>query len=187
MATKTVPAKRKASTTHSAMPATTDTKADGSQEPSIITIRQATCKNLHGTATLQYHIGRDDKGELHWKIHSNSGAGMFSKAWIPFDAIQKVLDKWPKDSPITSITLSPVCTGSINTRSFLLSTLVNEGILQKVPDKQRHYQLGDTAQFLAAMKDLTSSDSKPAKASGKVKAKAGARMSKGKAKPATGE
>lgn len=170
MATKTVSAKNKSTTTAN-KPATTKstTTTDDAQESSIITINQAACKNLQGSATLTYHIGRDDKGELHWKIHSNTGAGMFSNKWIPFDAIQKVLEKWPKDAPITSITLSPLCSGSVNTRSFLLATLVNEGILQQVPDKKRHYQLGDAKPFLAAMKELTSSDSKPSKTTGRVK------------------
>lgn len=181
MASKSIPAKKKLSETK---PTTT---TEESQDVPITIIKEASCKNLQATATLTYHIGRDEKGELHWKIHSNTGAGMFSNRSIPFTAIQKALNAWPKDSPITSITLSSLCTGSINTRSFLLATLVNEGILQQVPDKKRHYQLGDDKPFLAAMKELTGTDSKPSKPKPTVKAKAAARMPKRKAKPATGE
>lgn len=176
MASKTAPTKKKPTTT-----------TDQPPEPVITVIKEASCRNLQGTATLTYHIGRDDKSELFWKIHANSGAGMFSKTWIPFDTIQKVLDKWPKDSPITSISLAPLCTGSVNTRSFLLATLVHEGILQQVPDKQRHYQIGDTKSFLAGLDKLTTPDSKPGMPKAKAKAKAAARMPKGKAKPATGK
>ena len=182
MATKTVPAKKKATPAKEPNPST-----DDSQETSIITIKKASCKNLQGTATLEYHIGRDAEGDLHWKIHSNTGNGMYSRQWTSFDALQKVLAAWSSDTPITSLTLSPLFTGSINTRSFLLATLVNEGILQQVPDKKRHYQLGDAKPFLAAMKELTVSDSKTGKAKPKTKAKATSRMPKEKAKPATGE
>jgi hypothetical protein len=62
---------------------------------------------------------------------------MFSNRWIVFADIQKALADWPDDLPITSMTLRPLLPGSINTSSFLLATLVNEGVLQQVPDKKR--------------------------------------------------
>jgi hypothetical protein len=86
MASKPVPAKKKSTSTKS-----TTTPTNETQEASITTIRQSTCKNLQGTATLTYHIGRDDKVKLHWKIDGNTGAGMFSNNWVPLDDIQKVL------------------------------------------------------------------------------------------------
>jgi hypothetical protein len=85
------------------------------------------------------------------------------------------------------MTLRPLLTGSVNTSSFLLATLVNEGILQQVPDKKRHYQLGDAKPFLAEVDKLKPAHNKTSKAKPKVKAKAGAGMSRGKAKPATGK
>ena len=71
--------------------------------------------------------------------------------------------------------------------SFLLASLVNEGILQQVPGKKRHYQLGDDKAFLAEVGKLKGSHSKSSKAPAKAKAKAGGRMTKAKAKPATGK
>lgn len=154
-----------------------------SPESSITTIRKITCKNLQGTATLTYQIGDDDAGNLHWKISSNTGAGMFSDEWVAFKDIQKALNDWPKDSPITSMVLRPLFQGkSVNTPSFLLATLVKEGILEPVPDKQRHYQLGDAKPFLDAVSKHQSGHSKPGKPKAKVKAKAAARIPKGKAK-----
>jgi hypothetical protein len=99
MATKTVPLKNKSTSAN-----------DDLQEPSIITIKQATCKNLQGTATLTYHISRDDNSALFWKIHSNTGAGMFSNKWIPFKAIQDVLSAWSSELPITAISWKRVMT-----------------------------------------------------------------------------
>jgi len=163
------------------------TATDDAQEASITTIKKSTSKNLQGTATLTYHIGLDSTGAIHWKIHSNSGNGMFSNQWVTFADIQKALADWPDDLPITSMTLRPLLTGSVNTSSFLLATLVKEGILEPVPDKKRHYQLGDAKPFLAAVAELKGNHSQSGKAKPLAKAKAATRMSKNKAKPATGK
>ena len=176
MAKKPVPAKKKSTTA-----------AEDTQEASITIIKKGTCKNLNGTATIGYHVGLDDTSALCWKIHSNSGNGMFSNRWIVFADIQKALADWPGDLPITSMTLRPLLPGSINTSSFLLATLVKEGILQQVPDKKRHYQLGDAKPFLAEMGKLKATHSPPGKAKPRAKAKAAARMPKDKTKPATGK
>jgi hypothetical protein len=176
MASKTIPAKKKPTTAN-----------DHSQEVSITIIKKGTCKTLQGTATLTYHTGLDDTGTIHWRIHSNSGNGMFSNKWVAFADIQQVLTNWPDDLPITSMTLRPLLTGSVNTSSFLLATLVKEGILQRVPDKKRHYQLGDAKPFLAEVDKLKTTHSQTSKAKPRAKAKAATRMPKAKAKPATGK
>jgi len=56
-----------------------------------------------------------------------------------------------------------------------------------VPGKKRHYQLGDVKSFLTEMDKLKASHTKSGKAPAKAKAKAGTRMTKAKAKPATGK
>jgi hypothetical protein len=160
--------------------------ANDNKEPVISVIKKSTCKNLNGSATLTYHIGLDEASVLLWKIHANTGNGMFSRELIPFKDIQQALDKWHKDQPIVSMALYPLFSGkSVNTPSFLLASLVNEGILQQVPGKKRHYQLGDAKPFLAEMDKLKAAHSKPSKAPAKPKAKAAARIPKAKAKPAT--
>lgn len=180
MASKTVPAKKK--------PTSTTSKSTGTQEPPVTTIKKATCKTLQGTATLTYHIGLDDAGAIQWKIAASSGNGMFSTEYVAFTDIQKALADWPGDLPITSMTLLPLFQGkSVNTPAFLLATLVNEGILEPVPDKKRHYQLGDAKPFLAAVAELKGKHSQSGKAKPRAKAKAGARIPPGKAKPATGK
>jgi hypothetical protein len=108
MSGKTIPAIKK--------PATSTNKSTGPEEASITTIKKATSKNLQGTATLTYHIGLDDTSALYWKIHANSGNGMFSNQWVAFADIQKALADWPDELPVTSTTLRPLLTGSVNTR-----------------------------------------------------------------------
>jgi len=152
---------------------------------SIKPIRKATTKSLEGKATLTYRLGLDETSALHWQIHANTGGGFFSDEWVAFPAIQKALSEWPEGSPITSMALRSLFTGkSVNTPSFLLATLVKEGVLTPVEGKKRHYQLGDIKGFLATVK---ANHSKPAKPKAKAKAKAGASMSKAKKKPATGK
>jgi hypothetical protein len=177
MASKTVPAKKKSTTAIN----------DDAQEATITTIKKATCKNLNGSATLTYHIGLDNTSALYWKIHANSGNGMFSSEWVAFADIQKALADWPDELPITSMTLRTLLTGSVNTASFLLATLVKETVLEPVPDKKRHYQLGDAKAFLAEMDKLKPAHNKTSKAKPRAKAKAATRMPKAKAKPATGK
>ena len=177
MASKTVPRKKKPTTA-----------TDDPQEASITTIKKSTCKTLNGSATLTYHIGQDDNGDIHWKIAASTGNGMFSTEYVAFTDIQKALADWPDDLPMTSMTLrAPFQGKSVNTPAFLLATLVKEGILQQVPDKKRHYQLGDAKPFLAEMDKLKAAHSRSGKAKPKAKAKARARMPKTKAKPATGK
>jgi hypothetical protein len=89
---------------------------------------------------------------------------------------------------MTSMTLRALFQGkSVNTPAFLLATLVKEGILEVVPGKKRHYQLGDAKSFLAEVEKLKATHNKTSKAKPKVKAKASTRMPKTKAKPATGK
>jgi hypothetical protein len=180
MTSKTVPATKKA--------ATSADKPTGPKEPTITAIKKASCKTLQGTATLTYHIGLDDTGAILWKIAASTGNGMFSNQWITFNDIQKALADCPAHLPITSFSLKSLYANrSVNTPGFLLATLVKEGILQRVPDKKRHYQLGDAKPFLAEMNKLKATHNKPGKAKPRAKAKAATRMPKAKTKPATGK
>lgn len=157
-------------------------KTDKTPDP-ITTINKATCKSLEGKSTLTYHIGIDDKKAFYWKIASNSGGGFFSDEWVPFSKIQKVLKAWPKDKPITSMVLKGLFSGkSVNTPSFLLASLVKEGILAPVPKKKRRYELGDDKPFLSAMDKLTVKHRKTGKAKPKSKPKAAVSMTKAKKK-----
>tara|TARA_R110001592_G_scaffold254940_1_gene518478 strand:- start:9981 stop:10502 length:522 start_codon:yes stop_codon:yes gene_type:complete len=157
---------------------------DDSPTSSITTIRTSTCSNLLSTQTLGYEIGIEaETSALYWRVSSNTGNGYWSRAWVRFTDIQTALNDWPKDIPLTSMALKPLFTGSVNSSSFLLATLVTEGILEPVPDNLRHYQIAN----LDAVAELQSPHSKPAKAKPKAKAKAAARMPKAKAKPATGK
>jgi hypothetical protein len=111
---------------------------------------------------------------------------MYSREYVAFTDIQKALADWPDDLPITSMTLRPLFQGkSVNTPAFLLATLVKEGVLAPVPDKKRHYQLGDTKPLVTEVDKLKATHSPSGKAKPRAKAKAAARITKKKPEPAT--
>jgi hypothetical protein len=176
MASKTVPAKK------------ISTNATESTDPEVTILKKATCPTLSGTGKIGYAISADDTGSILFGLTSNNGAGYFSKTKVGFNEIVEALKALGKKQPITSLALKGVypANSSINNFSFALACLLAEGLVEIHPDHPRRYHLSaDPDAFLAAMKELTPSDSKPGKATGKVKATAGARMSKDKAKPAT--
>ena len=65
-----------------------------------------------------------------------------------------------------------------NNPSFLMATLVKEGVLERKPDTKRHYQLGDVKAFLATVEALKTGHSKSGKPTAKAKHKAGTRITK---------
>jgi hypothetical protein len=162
-------------------------KTDNTPEPTITIIKKATCKSLAGNSTLTYEVGKNDKDVIQLRIASNSGGGFFSDEWVTLNKILKAIKDWPADHPITSLALRVLFNGkSVNTPSFLLAALLKEGILAPVPDKKRHFQLGETKPFLEAVAKLVASHSKTTKPKPKAKAKAAGSMPKTKKKtPAT--
>ena len=157
---------------------------DEATQPMINILKKATTKSLEGKATLGYHLGLDNTSALYWRIASNSGGGYFSDEWVPFQAIQDALKGWPEDRPITSMALRSLFLGkSANNPSFLMATLVKEGILQAVPEKKRHYQIGDIKNFLTSVEELKTGHSNSGKPSTKAKGKAAPRITKSKKTP----
>ena len=158
---------------------------DDATQPVITIIKKASTKSLEGKATLGYHLGLDETSALHWRLSSNSGGGFFSDEWVTFKAIQEALAAWPEVNPITSMALRPLFMGkSANNQSFLMATLVKEGVLERKADTKRHYELGDVKAFLATVEKLKAGHSKSGKPRAKAKAKADARITKPTKSPA---
>jgi hypothetical protein len=127
----------------------------------VTQIRQNSCKSLEGLGKLDYELGTDETGALHWRITRNSGGGFFSPEWIAFSVIRAALEKPHLGSPLTSLVLRGLFKGkSVNTPSFLLASLLAEGVVQLLEGKRRQYQLGDIDTFLTALKVSTHSTSK---------------------------
>ena len=110
--------------------ATANTKAEAEYK---IT-RTAKCQTLSKKSTLTYHLSEDDKAI---RIYSNSGGGFHSNEWILLDDIKALCSD---DHPLTSNALISLFKGkSVNTPSFIIAALLNEGILTQCPGKQWKY------------------------------------------------
>ena len=138
------------------LPSSTSSKP--SETPAIIVLRKGSCKSLEGRGTLNYELGNNDSKSLYWRISQNSGGGFFSNEWIPFSAIQSALESWSANTPLTSLALRGLFKGkSANNPSFLLATLVAEGVVKALEGKRRQYTLADISAFLQSVSQASHS------------------------------
>ena len=128
-------------------------------------IKIGECPSLSGRSSLTYHIGcRSDLLEksgaefneaISFRIHANSGSGLFSNQWVPVSALKTVFNKEQSKDAVTSSSLNSVFAGtSVNTAGFILAVLKAEGLVVHMEDKRRYYQCTRTDQFFSAMKIL---------------------------------
>jgi len=131
-------------------------------------LKNGECQSLSGRSTLAYHIGcRSDligkvgdefNDAISFRIHANSGSGLFSDQWVPVSALKTVFDKEKSKDAVTSSSLNSVFAGrSVNTAGFILAVLKAEGLVVHMEDKRRYYQCTSTDQFFAEMKILADS------------------------------
>jgi hypothetical protein len=164
---------------------TTDKNPQNPDTPPITVIKQASTKSLEGRGKLDYELGTDAAGALHWRIAKNSGGGFFSDEWVSFAAIQAALEQWPTERPITSMALRSLFQRkSVNTPSFLLAACLCEGVVRLLAGNRRQYEIGDVATFLKTVQAAKAPHSKPRKPRAKATTKAGTRMRKTPAAPA---
>jgi hypothetical protein len=135
-----------------------------SNETTIQVIKEGTCPTSSGKSTLGYQVGVDESGDIHLKVASNDGGGMFSDEWFSYLDIQKAMEEWPEDQGMTSMAVRKVFrTKSANQPGFALAVLVAEGILEPIPDKKRLHQACDPAEFIASVEALQGGSSKKPK------------------------
>ena len=125
--------------------------------PAIRIIKVASCLTCTGKATLTYHIGSVADNEIHFRVHSNTGGGLFSAEWVSLNAIKSALDN--ATQPITSFTLSKIFKGkSTNTPGFLMAVLKSEGLVRNLEGKIRGYEQIDSNAFMSEINALITSD-----------------------------
>ena len=123
---------------------------------SIRILKIASCPTLSQSSTVTYHIGCSPEGDVFFRIWATSGGGTFSKEWISLKAVQQHLKKQSTD--ITSIVLYPLFRGkSVNTPSFLLAVMKEEGLVQTMKGKHRNHELRDPAVFMGSITELIES------------------------------
>ena len=137
---KTIPAKPAAK----ASPAKASTKAPDLE---IKPVKVAETTSLTGTGVLEYEIGTDEAGEIHYRIIANNAGGFFSKEWVSWQAVYAACNG---RTEITSLLFRGLFRGkSVNTAGFLLAALIEEGLVQRNGTKSRLYILTEAAHKLA--------------------------------------
>ena len=90
-------------------------------------LKTGTCPSLSGKSKLTYEIGAGSASEICVRVTKNTGAGMFSKAWVALTRFSKLVN----DKPITSTSLAPLFKGgSANSAGFLLAVMKHEGLVR---------------------------------------------------------
>jgi hypothetical protein len=147
-------------------------------ESEVRILKSATCPSVSGKSKLTYHVGITADSEIQFRIFANTAAGAFNQDWVPLRAIRQAIAKAPSDKEITSSHLHPLYAGkSVNTPSFLLAALKNEGLVQPSTTKRRCHEWVDETRFVAEMRAWA--------ASGK-EAKVEDKPTKGRNKPVGG-
>jgi hypothetical protein len=147
----------------------TKTKHVDELDDTIHVLATGTCNKLSGSSRLTYQIGCMPDGEIHLRVHSNTGGGFFSQEWISLQDILTALKKRPEGKPITSILLNPLfrCK-SVNTPVFILAVLLHEKLVRSMQGKLRRHELMDSSAFRAKLdKLLAPGGQEKGKASGK--------------------
>lgn len=130
------------------------TNDDVTDEEVIRVLKSGTCPSLTGKSKLMYEFGAGPGNQLNVRIARNSGTGWISPQWVSWPDLLEALQD-AKGEPITSFTLRPLYAGrSVNTAGFLLAALMNEGLVQRMEDRPRCYELLDARRFLAEMDSL---------------------------------
>ena len=120
-------------------------------------LKIANCPSVSGKSTLTYHIGCNDDGDIHIRIHANSAAGMFSQEWVAWTAIEDTLKRHV--TGFTSAAFRSLIQGkSQNNAGFLLAVLLQEQLVIKEGDQKRSYTCLDSADFLDQINRLLASN-----------------------------
>ena len=129
-----------------------------SENDSMKVLATGTCDTLSGSSRLTYHIGSSPEGEVHLRVPSNTGGGLFSQEWVALEDILRALRKRPEGQTITSILLNLLFRGkSVNTPAFLLAVLLHEKLVRSLQGKLRRHELMDTSAFIAKVDKLMAS------------------------------
>lgn len=133
-------------------------------EEEIRVVKAATCPSLSERSTLTYEIGCKGDKAIYIRLTENTGSGMFSKTWVPLVQIGVLLSA--DDKPITSRTIQPLYSGSVNSAGFLLAVLKDVGLILNIDENSRGYVRTDPQKFTSEIHALLENipEEKPAKA-----------------------
>ncbi len=111
----------------------------------IKVVKSGTCPSLSGRSELKYEVGVQGDKDIQIRLVENSGSGMFSAAWIPLAQIDALLSA--TDKTITSGTIRPLYSGSVNSTGFLVSLLKHIGLIKSIDENSRGHVRCDPQKF----------------------------------------
>ena len=133
-----------------------------SPESAVRVLKTATCSSLSGKSKLTYNVGCTAGADIQFRVVENTGTGFFSQEWISLTAIRAAFARAKSDKAITSFLLHSLYQGkSVNTPSFLLAVLKNEGLVQPSTTTRRCQECTDGVKFLAEVNALMASAGGP--------------------------
>jgi hypothetical protein len=112
----------------------------------IETIYQGECPSLSERSMLDYEIGRHAvDGTLHLRIASNSGKGIYCRAWASASDIQSIVIG---ATDLTAKSFHRLHSGrSINTGGFVASALKDLGVIRANVENSRLHEHVPTTTF----------------------------------------
>jgi len=91
----------------------------------IRVLKSATCLSLSGKSTLGFDWGCDKNSQIHLRLTSNSGAGLFNKDWMPLGSLFR-----PEGEPIAAADFKALFHfKSANTQGFVRAILQSEKLV----------------------------------------------------------
>ena len=117
--------------------------------------------SLSQKSSISYEIGLAEPSDLLIRISENSGTGQFSNEWVSLESIYRTLASTPEKGHLSSNVLKALLKSrGANTPSFLMSSLLDLGLVKRSEDKPRLFQVGDTEGFLKSLQSLVDSPRK---------------------------
>ena len=128
-------------------------------EPTTRALKTVLCPSLSGKATITYTISADVDGNVFLNLVASTGAGRLNTDLIRYSDIEAVLQQQPKGVEIRSATFAGFYQNqSTNSKGYLVSCLLAEGLLRAIPNKEYCYEACDPTDWLAGIRAMLETD-----------------------------
>ena len=132
-------------------------QADATTELVYIFHKTASCPSVSGKSTISYRLEVNADSQIFFQLVSNTGAGRYNDDRIEYADIRAILQQHLEDGISSGSLASLYPMKSSNSKSFLLATMLAEGLVQVMPTKEHRYEVLDDTAWLAQIQALVES------------------------------